>query len=175
MTEEECFMSAIESNPLDSINWLVYADWLEDRQEQRSGGIRAMGSLGKYPQKFIHKEYLKPDIEYWSFWWLQYTCLAPIGEEHSWLPEQWFARMVDRGPWWGQRPGSDRSFASPQCSFREATEYAILAFNEIPPAVRETILADCHALFIASQWHHGPTLPASDEVPPASPAAAPRP
>ncbi len=42
MNEEEGFAQAIKTNPKDMTAWLVYADWLQDRNDPRADLIRAL-------------------------------------------------------------------------------------------------------------------------------------
>jgi uncharacterized protein (TIGR02996 family) len=42
MNEEEGFVNTLKAHPEDMTTWLVYADWLEERDDPRSSLIRAL-------------------------------------------------------------------------------------------------------------------------------------
>ncbi len=49
MTTEEDFQHALDANPNDWQTRLVFADWLQDRDDPRAEGYRAMGFLRARP------------------------------------------------------------------------------------------------------------------------------
>lgn len=49
MTTEADFQSALDANPEDHHTRLVFADWLQDRDDPRAEGYRALGVLRKRP------------------------------------------------------------------------------------------------------------------------------
>lgn len=48
MTDEDCFQAALDANPDDHVTRLAFADWLEERGDQRAEGYRALGLLRKH-------------------------------------------------------------------------------------------------------------------------------
>ena len=49
MTTEEDFQHALDVRPCDWQTRVVFADWLQDRDDPRAEGYRAMGALGRVP------------------------------------------------------------------------------------------------------------------------------
>lgn len=49
MTTEDDFHAALDANPEDHHTRLVFADWLDERGDERGPGYRAMGLLARYP------------------------------------------------------------------------------------------------------------------------------
>ena len=49
MTTEDDFQRALDENPDDWQTRLVFADWLQERGDQRAEGYRALGTLRRYP------------------------------------------------------------------------------------------------------------------------------
>jgi uncharacterized protein (TIGR02996 family) len=52
MTDEEAFLTAIRAAPGDDTPLLVYADWLEERGDERSGLMRQFVTLADHPERF---------------------------------------------------------------------------------------------------------------------------
>lgn len=41
-SDEDAFLAKVRSNPKDQLTWLVFADWLDDRDDPRAGIIRGL-------------------------------------------------------------------------------------------------------------------------------------
>ncbi|QEL20544.1 TIGR02996 domain-containing protein [Limnoglobus roseus] len=50
MSEQDAFQAAIDDDPDDHVRRLVFADWLEDRDDPRAEGYRALGLLRRCPR-----------------------------------------------------------------------------------------------------------------------------
>jgi uncharacterized protein (TIGR02996 family) len=50
MTSEEDFQKALDENPEDSQTRLVFADWLDEHDDPRAGGYRALGVWRTHPR-----------------------------------------------------------------------------------------------------------------------------
>lgn len=53
--EEAGFNAALDANLIDHDTRLVYADWLQDRDDPRAAGYRALGLLRRFPRTTIRK------------------------------------------------------------------------------------------------------------------------
>lgn len=91
MTTEEDFRAMIDANPLDFGTLLVFADWLDDRDDSRAEAWRALGvqrvavfdaENGKVPKWPAPERYTFGD----------YRC-GP--DDHSLLPKDWFSQCVE--------------------------------------------------------------------------------
>jgi uncharacterized protein (TIGR02996 family) len=49
MDDEEAFQAALDANPDDHTTRLVFADWLQERDDPRAAGYREMGRIGFSP------------------------------------------------------------------------------------------------------------------------------
>lgn len=122
MITEDDFQRVLDENPGDHNTRLVFADWLEERDDVRAPGYRAMGQLRLFPAsrpiydtkdgKYTH-EYL------WS--WHELVTGRPFA---AGLKSIWFSKInatADQAKWKGR--WSTR---------REAEDAAALAFSRIP-------------------------------------------
>jgi uncharacterized protein (TIGR02996 family) len=126
VTTEEDFRAMIDANPLDFGTLLVFADWLDDRDDSRAEAWRALGVQrvavfdaegGKTPRWIAPERYTFGD----------YRC-GP--DDHSLLPDDWFSQcagivgpdrvnLVDPGSWFGLPTA------------REAYDVAVTAFLQL--------------------------------------------
>ena len=51
MTTEDDFQAALDTNPGDWQTRLVFADWLQERDDPRAEGYRALGLLRRAPAR----------------------------------------------------------------------------------------------------------------------------
>jgi uncharacterized protein (TIGR02996 family) len=133
VTTENDFQRALNKNPEDWQTRLVFADWLQEHNDPRAEGYRALGSLRTYPF-WMGVEKRRTDVSehYRScpFWTLKGT-----GGGH--LPADWFALIVLRGkselyaPLWA---------ACRDVTRREAEDAAALAFGRLPDERRTELL-----------------------------------
>lgn len=61
MTDDESFIHAIQSSPLERTRRLVYADWLDERDDPRGGFLRAQCALLDAWQKVSEAQHLLPN------------------------------------------------------------------------------------------------------------------
>ncbi len=112
-----------------------FADWLQDRDDPRAEGYRALGTLERVPS------HGKPDPEPserakwlargWSFWGAGRFFRFRNTNLHT-LPEDWRALLPDNsGQSWGGTWGTTR---------RELEDAAALAFSRLPAARRAELL-----------------------------------
>lgn len=84
MDEEDAFQAAIDENQTDQANRLIFADWLEERGDERHDGYRTMARLNLYPDMCYQFRFVYADEE-WS----------PPHSDRSVLPKQWFRAIGD--------------------------------------------------------------------------------
>lgn len=129
MTTEDDFQAALEAEPRDWHLRLVFADWLDEHNDPRAEGFRAMGVRRVAP----------------TFWtksgpwvWLNehyHRGYRDRAEElrPSVLPDDWYNLLPPlRTP--------DRC-ATERRTLREALDDAALAFAQLPPARKAELLA----------------------------------
>ncbi len=56
MTTEDDFQRALDANPDDHHTRLVFADWLQERGDERAEGYRELGHLRLYPCHFVERD-----------------------------------------------------------------------------------------------------------------------
>jgi len=88
VTEEDAFQAKLDADPDDATTRLVFADWLDERGDPRASGYRALGHLGKRPNKSPNRPGLNPNLPEgcWE-WWLERPRMTPVYRE---LPAGWF-------------------------------------------------------------------------------------
>lgn len=94
----------------------IFADWLDERENPRGPGYRALGALGKYPMfggSVFH-------------WWQPILQRWPLAVRASHLPSDWYSI--------GPLP---RGHRSP----RAACDLAALAFARLPQSRQAELLA----------------------------------
>ena len=133
MTTETDFQDALDACPEDFTCRLVFADWLQDRDDPRAEGYRALGVTKLFPA--VHHEN--------STWggndhphtnnrdWMKIN-------RHVLLPKDWFHAM----------PFRDEDFAVETLEIwkyfptrREAEDAAAIAFSKLSPERRAELLA----------------------------------
>lgn len=138
MGDEDAFQAHLDANPDDYTARLVFADWLQDRDDPRAEGYRAMGSMGRSPAP------LPPNSNgRWNYGRqsLDVPC-RPAGWYRSFrmclLPDDWFAASL-----W---PGFDVQYPPPwryyQCR-RRADDCVALAFSKLPASAGPNCSRGC--------------------------------
>jgi uncharacterized protein (TIGR02996 family) len=124
VTTEDDFSRALDATPDDWQTRLVFADWLEERGDERAEGYRALGRNrhvpwhdGGYPG-FCH-----PRNTFYGRWSLP-------GDWYDVLSEKPEDGAVIVGQWWRQYR-----------SRRESEDAAARAFAKLPPDRRAQLLA----------------------------------
>ena len=133
MNEEEAFQAALDANPEDHTTRLVFADWLQERDDTRAEGYRYLGMNRRCPfLRRTYGDYAVSDGDSFT-----------DEKDHSELPpDLWRVvrklvgglRMA-RGYDW--HPFTDR---------RHADETVALAFAKLPKTRRAELLAPKEAL-----------------------------
>lgn len=87
MTSEDDFQRMLDANPEDHATRLVFADWLQDRDDARTEGYRALGVLRRYCEA---DEYGNR----WTHWGktLRMSGWLELGS-HSCLPGDWHEHL----------------------------------------------------------------------------------
>ena len=126
MTTEDDFQSALDANPDDWQTRLVFADWLDERADERAEGYRALGRLRLRPMRMGNRN-----------WWSARDDGPP---DYNTLPRDWFKKLAghDHTP---QRWRWPWEFDESRNNRREVEDAAALAFARLPTRRRATLLA----------------------------------
>jgi uncharacterized protein (TIGR02996 family) len=87
VTTEDDFRRIYNRNPADRHTVLVLADWFQDRDDPRAGGLRAAAALGRYPHR------AEAGFEDWS-WYRRSGYVGDEDYEHAILPDDWFGLLA---------------------------------------------------------------------------------
>ncbi len=141
MTTEEDFQAMLDANPHDHVTRAVFADWLEERGDERAAGYRALAQFRRFPAYSNHAgngSSLPFDwFEGWSFYgggceWYKRTTPNELPDSWRWkLPCNSRKATGDQGMIGG----------SWQRTRREAEDAAALAWLELTDAERADVLA----------------------------------
>lgn len=140
MTTEDDFQKQLDAHPDDHHTRLVFADWLEERGDERAEGYRALGLRRRIPGKVAGTWYFNwVKNRHWTAS-LQATKSIRLRGNPAFtyepssrtLPEFWMERAGKghRGTWTLKLP-----------SRREVEDAAALAFAKLPAARRAALLA----------------------------------
>jgi uncharacterized protein (TIGR02996 family) len=134
VTTEDDFQKALDANPSDWQTRLVFADWLQERGDERAEGMRALGTLQRVPLPYTQGD--KPGI--WAGA-TEFTLWKFVGaDQPSRLPAVWFKKIPrdDKNP----DDASGHSYRS-RPSRRAIEDAAALAFAKLPARCRAGLLA----------------------------------
>lgn len=126
MTTEDDFQLALDKNPTDWQTRLVFADWLQERDDPRAEGYRVLGTLRLAPDSWITYRvangHLVSGSGYTTWGWGRITAGRPYGNK---LRGVWFQHIV-----FPKHPdtGNPTGFATR----READDGAAIAYLLIP-------------------------------------------
>jgi uncharacterized protein (TIGR02996 family) len=151
MTTEEDFQAALDADPDDWQTRLVFADWLQDRGDERAEGYRALGVLRRVPtSKFFQPHSSNP-------WYLWYSAAHVDNLDRNRtgpqrdliesllvaaLPADWCAKIRALAPAEERRRWNHRGgWFGYGVTRREAEDAAALAFARLPPERRAELLA----------------------------------
>jgi uncharacterized protein (TIGR02996 family) len=129
VTTEDDFQKALDANPDDFQTKLVFADWLQERGDERAEGYRALGVQRLYPFQ------VKMAVGPWKNQtaWMFGTPSSSECPKAQQLPPDWFkkvARSEASDNWWCRFPS------------RRACEDAVAwAFSQLPAERRTELLA----------------------------------
>lgn len=123
MTTEDDFQRMLDAHPDDHQTRLVFADWLEERGDERAEGYRALGLLRHHTG----------GSNAFPCWWTHEKNGTANDQTQAQLPRDWFDRLRDAltgGNWWRDYP-----------SRRAGDDAAALAFACLPAERRAELLA----------------------------------
>jgi len=123
VTTEDDFHRLLDQNPEDHHTRLVFADWLQDRNDPRAEGYRALG---------IHQH--RPAVEGGEHRWYISAGNSPHSNEV--LPPDWFAALADHYRQ-RRRPPMPHVYNRTRRGVEDA---AALAFSRLPEHRRNEIL-----------------------------------
>lgn len=126
--EEKAFQDALDRNGQDHTTRLVFADWLQERGDERAAGYRALAVAAAIPNNVLAG---------WPHWWSNgdpkiQEWAADFGPNK--LPKDWYRLTA------GDRMGSHGAHLDFP-SRREAEDAAALAFARLPPERQAELLA----------------------------------
>lgn len=119
-TTEEDFHRQLDANPDDHHTRMVFADWLQERDDPRAEGYRALGQLRLHPD-------LNPGLLHTNAWFWS----SDIPSEHN-LPEDWWQHSWHTGAY-HQHSGIRQSR-------RNLENHVALAFGQLPKERKHAIL-----------------------------------
>jgi uncharacterized protein (TIGR02996 family) len=135
MTTEEDFQKALDKDIRDWQTRLVFADWLQERNDPRAEGMRSLGVLKIYPKMASN------DIN--ASWFCISWKAFQLGENYVWkIPLGWYMELPAsyipslRAPY---IPSMTMSMIFP--SRRQAEDAAAIAFGLLSEEQKARILA----------------------------------
>ena len=123
MTTEDDFRRAIDANPEDWQNLLVFSDWLRERNDARADGYAALAALRKYPRPETHGRSMPKNQQgNWFLWGKVGTAMrsergAAKQRDPDALPPDWYDTVRE----FNQFPNWD-AFASANPTYRIASD-----------------------------------------------------
>lgn len=139
-TTEGDFQRHLDEQPDDHFTRLVFADWLQDRDDPRADGYRALGSLPVFPWLDKHSvPWGAPEIKNGTAWCWWGGTVEPQTLPHC-LPDDWFGAVKTD---WQYKAYDGHSTVSSKdfYSRREADDAAALAFLKLRAKRRAQLLA----------------------------------
>jgi len=133
VTTEDDFNAALDANPKDWQTRLVFADWRQERGDERADGYRALGQLRKRPSARGEDD--------WFIGSEGAPRYGPGRDEshlHAQLPPDWWA-LVRGGEAWSPGKSSNAWRFFP--SRRAAEDAEARGFAQLPPDRRAELLA----------------------------------
>ncbi len=137
MTTEDDFQAALDANPADHHTRMVFADWLQDRADERAEGYRALGALRRAP--IVRGGFTFGGVPNSILWWWESAGGEPVEYVPHRLPQDWLRHMdmkETRGMFYPSAGLIDRPNTR-----REVEDAAALAFARLSHARRMQLLA----------------------------------
>lgn len=131
LTTEDDFQAMLDADPTDHGTRLVFADWLQERDDPRAEGYRALGAMRCHADA-LHD--LRNDPVYTAWGW--YISARDVGGCGI-IPSCWFGAIASFGKARIQRPPMPAVYFR---SRRAAEDAAALAFARLPAARRAELL-----------------------------------
>lgn len=132
MTTEDAFQVWLNKHPDDHGARLVFADWLQDNDDERAEGYRALGAWRVRPTAYFRGNYTTDytKASSWSLWSDENAQWPSCADS---IPWDWFS-LIPRPPSWKLHHTDDET--------RGASEDAAArAFARLPEARRAELLA----------------------------------
>jgi uncharacterized protein (TIGR02996 family) len=130
VTTEEAFQAHLDEHPDDHTAREIFADWLDEQDDPRGPGMRALGVLRLWPES---------GAVVIGFWWWEDKNSGSLNDHHSRLPLDWAEAL--------EIPGSEDGFyprascpGNTQPTRREVENAAALAFAKLPAARQAELL-----------------------------------
>jgi uncharacterized protein (TIGR02996 family) len=125
VTTEEDFQRKLDENPEDWDTRLVFADWLEDRDDPRASGYRAIARLKRRPLKGRRRfEFKDKSQSEEAWWWHHGNSLC-----YNYVPADWFALLppgLGNKVFWPLLSGPERVRNRRECEDALAQAFAQL-------------------------------------------------
>lgn len=129
MTTEDDFQAAIDAEPANGLLRQVFADWLDDRGDDRAAGYRALGALGMSPRHF--RPTSDPRDDHWMYQLLR---------QWAWNAAYTFDdRRPEMGAWF--RAFEPRVYGSHHRTRRGTDDAAARAFGGLTPGQQAAALS----------------------------------
>lgn len=137
MTTEDDFQRALDAEPEDAHTRLVFADWLEERDDPRAEGYRAIARLERPScADMVNRN--------GHYLWMK-SSWAGSDSEYGTLPNDWFELLEGGGQIYsnGDKVNDARGIGQWRNyrSRRAAEDAAALAFAKLSPERRTELLA----------------------------------
>lgn len=124
MTTGDDFWAAIEADIDDHVCRLMFADWLQERDDPRAEGYRAIGARRAFISQSVYDWRVTNDVR---------------ERDSCGLPPDWSSAMLD---WLREAHGHQSAWH--YLTRREVEDAAALAFARLPAARRAELLATAH-------------------------------
>jgi uncharacterized protein (TIGR02996 family) len=132
VTTEDDFQRALDADPDDHHTRLVFADWLDERDDPRAEGYRALGATRRdctYGNMYLGNREACP------FW--QYLHGAELSTSEGCLPKDWYDLVEFNGKYAHCCPSWQFNYTANR---RELEDAAALAFCKLSAARRRELL-----------------------------------
>jgi uncharacterized protein (TIGR02996 family) len=139
MNDEDAFQKWLDRHPDDHTCRLVFADWLEERDDPRAEGYRALGRLRLHSLYHACQAGLEPTNP-WGCWELWSDSACDDGTmSHSLFPDDWLA-MVRGGFHYLPHHEDDAPLSVDFLTRSEADDAIARAFAGLPAERRAELL-----------------------------------
>lgn len=112
MTTESDFQQLLDADPTDWQTRLIFADWLQERNDIRAAGYRALGRLRLYPRVVV------VDCACW-------LNDMPANNKRHVIPHAWASRLTVFFMYWDSRQDAEDA-AAKAFALLDPTEQAAL-------------------------------------------------
>ena len=132
MTTEDDFQRALDAHPEDWQTQFAFADWLQNRDDPRAAGYRAIAVQQRRPLQGTH-------LKRYAYWWCCSLTVGWVSVIHNTLPRDWFDLLPSAEGtkvFWPvlTDTGGDKSR-------RECEDALALAFAQLPTSRQAELLA----------------------------------